>query len=44
MIGNSEADVQAGHAVGCQSIQVSEDLDLVAAAEIIAKYESEHGS
>ncbi|MBW2422062.1 MAG: HAD family hydrolase [Deltaproteobacteria bacterium] len=44
MIGNSEADVEAGHAVGCQSIQVGEDLNLTGAAEIIAEYESKHGS
>ena len=44
MIGNSEADVEAGHAVGCRSIQVSDNLNLVQAAEIIAEHESQHGS
>jgi D-glycero-D-manno-heptose 1,7-bisphosphate phosphatase len=44
MIGNSEADVQAGHAAGCRTIQVCEDLNLVHAAEIIAEYERQHGS
>ena len=44
MIGNSESDVQAGHAAGCQSIQVGEGVDLVRAAEIIAKHDDPHES
>lgn len=44
MIGNSESDVQAGRAVGCQSIRVGDDLNLVRAAEIIAQHDSQLGS
>ena len=39
MIGNSEADVEAGAAAGCRSIQIIDDVDLAEAARIIAEAE-----
>lgn len=39
MIGNSEADVGAGLAAGCRSIQIVGDVDLAEAARIIEEVE-----
>jgi D-glycero-D-manno-heptose 1,7-bisphosphate phosphatase len=43
MIGNSRSDIQAGRAAGCRTIQITDDTNLVSAAEFIAEHEKRHG-
>ena len=44
MIGNSESDVEAGRAAGCQSIRVTDELTLAQAAQIVAESERQRSA
>lgn len=42
MIGNSESDIGAGRAAGCRTIQITGEVDLGAAARLIAADDARH--
>ena len=44
MIGNSESDVEAGRAAGCQSIRVTDEVTLERAAQIVVKSERQRSA